>query len=284
MSRFRKSVFVALAAVGVLAIWAVVYNRTTYPYGASHCCIIGINMALLNYAEEHGGKFPAGEASPEASLSLLNGPNYIDPSEGPNLLRGMIISEKIARRALEKDGHLGPDSCGWHYEPGLTRADNPKLALLWCKSALGHNGQRMKDGGREVVFVGSGIGWVSGDKWPAFLQEQKTLLEHRSAQAISGVPLLTGIVELPDGRRVDRVEENYTLSETSKSSAGTGSGTSSGTGLNSSLFVCYRAPLQNGSMTRTLSFSDLVSDPVTVTFTEGVPDLTEVVFKMHKKQ
>ena len=39
----------------------------------------------------------------------------------------------------------------------------------------------------------------------------------------------------------------------------------------------------NGSYTRILSFGDLVSDPVTVTFVEGVPDKTTVMFKMRKK-
>ena len=37
-------------------------------------------------------------------------------------------------------------------------------------------------------------------------------------------------------------------------------------------------------MTRTLSFSNLVSDPVTLTFTDGVPNVTNFVFKMRSRQ
>ena len=100
--------------------------------------------------------------------------------------------------------------------PGLTRADDPGLALLWCKSPLGHNGERTKNGGWQVVFLGRGIEWVSGRKWPAFLQEQRELLKHRNARAINGVPLVTGTVELPNGSQIDQVDGFYTLREDSK--------------------------------------------------------------------
>ena len=130
-----------------------------------------MNLALRQYAEEHGGRYPAGESSPEASLSLLYKSDQIDPYT----LRGMIVPEETTRRILESGRLLSAESCGWHYVPGLTQADDSQLALLWCKEALGHNGQRTKDGGRQVVFVDSDVRWVSGAKWASFLEEQKQL-------------------------------------------------------------------------------------------------------------
>jgi len=47
------------------------YFAWFYPYRPSHCCDIGLMFALDRYARDHNGAFPAGEATPEASLSLL---------------------------------------------------------------------------------------------------------------------------------------------------------------------------------------------------------------------
>jgi len=280
MSKRRLIIsLIVMVVVILLGRWMVYYTQT-FPYGSSHCCIIQFICTLEQYAEENGGKYPAGESSPEASLSLL----YKSNGMPPDILRGMTVPEKTVRRILEGGGLLGPDSCGWHYVPGLTRADDQKLALLWCKSALGHNGQRTKDGSREILFVGGRLGLISGDEWPAFLQEQEDLLKLRSAKALEGVPLVTWSIELPDGSRSDRADSPYTLKEESKDikSSASGTGTSSGTKLSRSALLCWQAPLQNGTVTRTLSFSNMVSDPVTVTFTEGVPNVTNPIFVMRK--
>jgi hypothetical protein len=54
-----------------LGVAGVAYYRSIHPYGQSHCCILAINMALEDYANEHSGCYPAGESTPEASLNLL---------------------------------------------------------------------------------------------------------------------------------------------------------------------------------------------------------------------
>jgi hypothetical protein len=41
--------------------------------------------------------------------------------------------------------------------------------------------------------------------------------------------------------------------------------------------------MEDGSFTRTLSFDQFVSDPATVTFKNGIPDRTNVVFQMRVK-
>ena len=277
----RKRLITVAIVLGTIALLVVgggmFYYKWKYPYGWSHCCIIGMMSSLEQYAEEHGGHYPAGESSPEASLSLLCRSNYIDAYT----IRGMTVPESTVRPILERGGLLGPDSCGWQYVEGLTQADDPRIALLYCKQALGHNGQRTKDGGRQVVFVGSGgITWVSGDRWPSFLKEQKELLSSRSSRAKTGAPLVTGGIELPAGTYLETVECGYTLTEQSGGPSGSGSGRSSGSALSRSELVWYQAPLMDGYVTRTLSFSNLISDPVTIRFTNGVPDVTNFVFRM----
>jgi len=277
--RFRI-VAVVLAFIGILVIGGGTYYKTKFPYGQSHCCIKGMMFALEQYAAEHAGRYPTGESSPEASLSLLCRSNYLDAYT----IRGMIVPEKTVRAILDSGGLLGPDSCGWNYTDGLTRADDTRIALLYCKQPLGHNGDKTKSGGREVVFVGGNIEWISGSKWPAFLAEQKELLSKRTDRAKAGAPLVDAIIELPDGRHVESVDTSYTLQEQEAATDGSsGNGTSSGNSLGRDSLVWFNAPLRNdfsGYITRTLSFSNLVSAAVTVTFTNGVPDKTNVVFKM----
>jgi len=269
----KRRTLIIFAAVAITAAGAAVYYRVRFPYGQSHCCIIGMSSALEQYAQENGGRYPAGGATPEASLSLLYKSNLVDAYT----LRGMTVPESTVRKILESGGLLAPESSGWQYVPGLTRADDPGLALLWCKMPLGHNGQRTKDRGRQVVFIGRGVEWISGEKWPAFLSEQKALLEHRSSAAVSALPLVTGTIELPDGIRLSRFDGPCTIREETKGPDSSGHGTSSGGGCD---LLWYQPPIQDGTVTRTLSFSNLVSDPVTIVFTKGIPNITNFVYRM----
>jgi hypothetical protein len=273
MLRRHITLISVLACLGILLGLGYIYYKHTYPFGQSHCCIKNMYFALERYADENGGRYPAGQSSAEASLSLLYKSNFMDA----HTLRGMTVSEETTRKILEGGGLLGPDTCGWHYVPGLTKADDPEIAILWCKHALGHFGERTKNGGREVVFVGSGTEWISGDKWPAFLEKQKQLIQNRSARAIAGEPLYSAIIELPDGTHLDKVDGYCTVKEVSKGSTSSGSGTSSGVGCDLRYF---RPPIQDGTVTRTLSFSNLESAPVTLTFRNGIPNTNGFVFKM----
>jgi hypothetical protein len=281
----KKCLYIAaitLGIIGALAITVGVQYKRTYPYGWSHCCIIAMSFSLDQYAEEHAGHYPTGEASPEASLSLLYRSNYVDA----NTMRGMTMSEKTVRRILEGGGLLGPDTCGWHYTEGLTLADDPQIALLYCKQPLGHNGEKTEDGGREVAFVGGYIGRISGEKWQSFLQQQGELLAKRSDRAKAGKPLVDAIIELPDGRQIESIDASYTMHEQDVGTDGSisSNGSSSGTLLNRYAIVWFNPPYSadySGRITRTLSFSNLISAPVTVTFTNGVPDKTDEVFQMH---
>jgi hypothetical protein len=130
-------------------------------------------FALLEYADRHGGWFPKGEASPEASLSLLyrNAP----ASVSANLLRGKTVREDVVRARLEAGQLLTPETCGWHYVEGLRKDDYPQLALFWDKAGLGHNGERLVGGGRFVCFVRGYIEFIPGERWDEFLAEQERL-------------------------------------------------------------------------------------------------------------
>lgn len=171
MHRWVKRIVITTTIVAVLGVGWYVYHRHNYPYGWSHCCDKQLHNSLTYYAEKHGGWFPRGEATPEASLSLMyrDNPEYTPP----NLLRGKTIPLEVVRARLEAGELLTPETCGWHYVEGLRQDDNRKLALFWDKIPLGHNGERLT-GGRWVHLIGD-LDYIPDDKWDEFLTEQARL-------------------------------------------------------------------------------------------------------------
>jgi hypothetical protein len=107
-------------------------------------------------------------------LSLLY-PKYANEY----VLQGKTVPLDEVKGTLERGGRLGPETCGWHYVEGLTLDDDPRIGLCWDKVGLGHNGQRLSDGGRTVLFVNRGSAYIAGARWPAFLEEQEKLLANR---------------------------------------------------------------------------------------------------------
>jgi hypothetical protein len=177
MAPWTKRVGIAATLLGVVAVLGYCYYRYRFPYGWSHCCDKCLMFALHEYAEDHGGTFPAGQPTAEASLSLLY-PKYADAE----ILCGKTVPVDTVRAILERGDRLTPETCGWHYVEGLTLKDDRRLAILWDKAGLGHFGERTSDGGRTVLLVNFGYKYVAGDDWPGFLEEQERLLADRKAK------------------------------------------------------------------------------------------------------
>jgi hypothetical protein len=171
-----------IVAIGIGLVLRYDFERR-FPYGRSHCCDLQLMLSLEEYARNHGGSFPTGESTPEASLSLLY-PKYIDA----DTLRGKTVPEDVVQRTLNSNGRLDPSTCGWHYVEGLTQSDDPRLAIFWDKEPLGHNGELNPDGGHWVHFV-RGFGsreYVAGSRWEMFLAEQDALRKQAIAKRSNG--------------------------------------------------------------------------------------------------
>jgi hypothetical protein len=181
MKRCHLRLIVGIAAVAVASVLLVSGWKWRYPYGWSHSCDMGLSVALETYAEDHHGAFPAGEATPEASLSLLY-PKYLDGEGGVEILRGKTVPFEIVWEKLRRGERLTPDTCGWHYVEGLRRGDDGRLALAWDKVGLGHNGERMAGGGHMVIFVSGIRDHIHEAEWATFLCEQKELLRARKGK------------------------------------------------------------------------------------------------------
>lgn len=168
----RRRVIKVFVALAVIAAAGVAFNGYYFPYGRSHCCDKQLHMALLSYADQHGGWFPRGEASPEASLSLL----YRADSEAvsANLLRGKTVPVADVEARLTAGDLLTPETCGWHYVEGLRQDDDSRLALFWDKVGLGHNGERLRRDRYVHLIDGSGE-FIPTERWAEFLAEQEQL-------------------------------------------------------------------------------------------------------------
>jgi hypothetical protein len=275
-SKFKKMllVFLAVVVVGIAAERISYHNR--FPYGSSHCCILGVDGALQAYAREHGGRFPSGGGCPEASLSLLYS-NYIDAYT----LRGKSVSLQRVEHALNANGKLGPESCGWHYIEGLTLADDPRVAIVWDKVGLGHNGEILKNGAHEVIFVGNAREFIPSTNWAEFLKNQEELIAHRTQEATRGIPSLVASIRLPTGQVITNWEGTYDLSTTHISQGFTGHGSESGNNLE---LVRYRFVPEDAEITwvLTLGEKNLRSKPVSFTVKNGRATPSSVVFEMEK--
>ena len=285
-----------VAVVGLAALYAA--YRAKYPYGMSHCCILQMSGALRTYADDHNGQFPAGQVTPEASLSLLYQSNYANAY----LLRGKTVPEKTVETILKGGGLLGPESCGWHYVEGLTVADDDRIAILWDKVGLGHNGQRFKDGGHEVIFLAGDSQFVAGKDWNGFLKGQQDLLAARTALPNRGKFCLRGQFCFTGGNsqwqssldgpftlyakvlKDYRKQEYVSSTQTPLDSTNGYTVFRSGGALLPSALTWYRGDVPtNGVVEYTLTFPGFRSWPVVVEFTNGAPDAWHVLFEMSRE-
>ena len=178
----RRTKIAAVTAVIVLAVALILlfaWVRHQYPYGMSHCCDIIFYGSFQEYAATHSGAFPSGEATPEASMSLL----YRETGDwraDANLLRGKTVPESVVKEILERGELLTPDTCGWHYVEGLRIDDDPRLALFWDKIGLDHNGGLLEGGGHTVVFVNGKRQHIPAAEWDEFIENQRKLLAERA--------------------------------------------------------------------------------------------------------
>lgn len=256
-----------LLTIGIGGVYA--WRWYTFPYGFSHCCLKQLGTALRSYAEDHDGHFPSGGGSPEASLSLLFRGDY---GMDGQILCGKTKSPEVAQAILERGELLGSDTCDWHYVEGLTLADDRRLAIVWDKVGLGHNGQKLPQGGHSVLRLLGAEEVIPESEWPAFLEMQEQLMAARTEAAKQAIPALTATIRLPSGEVVDHYDAAYTLDD------GRGPESSRGSRLDASALRWYR-PL-DGDYTFVLSFNEWESKPVDVRVLEGQATPDAFVFEM----
>lgn len=231
---------------------------------------IFLHSALVQFALDHDGKFPAGKATPEASLSVMY-PKYIDAFH----LAASVVPLNLTQHKLDRGELLGPESCGWHYVEGLTLNDDPRLAIAWIRN-------REEDGLRSVIFVNGNRDRIPAAEWQGFLADQKRLLASRAELARKGSPVLHAKVRLPDGKIAETLGGPFELQHERKFENSTGTGSRSGPELSTVSLRWYRNVqcLEQGTTTFVLFWNDWRSRPVTVEVTKGRVFPNAIVFEM----
>ena len=143
-------------------------NHLKFPYGYSHRCILQLAAPLFASADEHTGKFPTGEYTPGASMSLLSRTQLLDAE----LLHGKTAPRCMVEAELAGGGLLAHD-CGRHCVAGLRINSDPGIGISWYKVGFGHNGQ--KSDCHEVLFLTGAREFLAKMHWAEFLDEQAKL-------------------------------------------------------------------------------------------------------------
>jgi hypothetical protein len=275
--RYLRYAAIALVIVATAVFLLICIGRVwwqyQHPYGWSHCCLKGLGSALRQYAVENGGHYPAGASCPEASLSLLDRGHNGDFAE---VLSGKTKSAETARAILQRGELLGPDTCDWHYVEGLTLADDYRLAIVWDKVGLGHNGGKLPQGGHSVSRLNCMEDVIPESEWPQFLEEQQRLMAARTEAAKKGIPALLARVRLPNGKVVDHYDASYSLTlDGAYSHLFNGSGSR----LYASDLRWWRLS-DDGIFKVTLSLNGWTSKPVVVQVWHGKATPSSVIFEM----
>jgi hypothetical protein len=278
--RYLRWVAILLFATTVAALLLVGLGRAwrqhEYPYGWSHCCLKGLALSLQQYAQENSGHFPAGGSCPEASLSLLDRGHNGDCAQE---LCGKTKSVEAARAILQQGKPLGPDTCDWHYVEGLTLADDYRLAIVWDKIGLGHNGAKLPRGGHSVSRLDCMEEVISESEWPQFIEEQQRLMAARTEAAKKGIPALAAKIRLPNGKVVNHYDASYRFELEGKYCH---SFSGSGSSLDASVLRWWTLS-DNGVFTVALSLNGWTSKPVLIQVWQGKATPNSVVFEMQSE-
>ena len=176
MRRSIKVLIVLVALVGACAAYVLthplIFNESFFEH--AHCIKIAAG-ALVMYAEDHNGKFPAHTNGYGDALVLV-----VEGSGG--CLTGPGYDGDIFKKAAESGQHIPETMCGRVYVQGLSRTDNPEIVLLFDKLATPggdhcHLLRRLRAPlMREVAFVDGSIQAIPESKWPEFARKQIQLL------------------------------------------------------------------------------------------------------------
>ncbi len=58
---------------------------------------------------------------------------------------------------------LGPETCGWLYVEGLNTSDDSRIAIIWDKVGLGHDGQNIDY--HEVLLLDGDRQFIPKSRW-----------------------------------------------------------------------------------------------------------------------
>jgi hypothetical protein len=178
----RRMTVIVCASVVIIAVCALYVRTHPLVFNESFLdhahCIVGTGLSMLTYAEDHGGRFPFDTNGYGDALLLMTNymANFWAGFTGPGY-DGRVFAE-----AAQTGRHIPEQACGRVYVQGLSKTDNPQIALLFDKLATPggdhcHLFRRMfAPLVREVWTIGDGRKVIPDSEWPAYSRHQVGLL------------------------------------------------------------------------------------------------------------
>lgn len=170
MTKTTRTIVLALLSITCIGAASFAYLRHRYPYGMRGGILPQMSIALRLYADDHGGRFPAGRNGPLESLSLL----YPDYAATPLPLAGLSGDVDRVTEQVRMGKPLTEADSSWMYVTGQVFRTNSRGLLLWERSpGICSSGRRTDDpGGHAVVFCDGRMSFIAGWEWPSFLSDR----------------------------------------------------------------------------------------------------------------
>jgi hypothetical protein len=149
------------------ALILVVGCQTPMPSGNRVAFMRSVHVALMNYAADNGGAFPAGDDSYAAFAKL-----YPDYSDVGAELAGLSGSIHAVTNSLVRGVSIS-NLTSWVYIPGLQEGDDMRIAILWeSMPGLTQAGRTSSQRTRPVLLLDGSITNVPLANWEVFLECQ----------------------------------------------------------------------------------------------------------------
>ncbi|HNU53101.1 MAG TPA: hypothetical protein PKJ98_19585 [Verrucomicrobiota bacterium] len=151
-------------------------------FHAHEHCIKQTGAAFRSYATEHDGKFPADTNGFGNALLLLVKGGYLGDTNGHygvGPITGPGDDGEVFREALRTGLRIPEEKCSRVYIQGLSKANNPRLVILFDKRPTPGSDHFHRPWGpllREVCFLDGSMQCIQESSWPAFASNQVELL------------------------------------------------------------------------------------------------------------
>ena len=176
----KKSLTACAVALGAFAGGRVyfmkmdplVFNESFWTH--AHCMKMA-GLDLVEYAQEHGGRYPYHTNGYGDALLLLTN-SWLPSLTGPG------YDADVLEQALKTGQDVPESECGRVYVQGLSESNDPDIALLFDKIPTpgGDHCHLLRrifaPLTREVWTIGSGMQAVGESEWPAYAKRQIELL------------------------------------------------------------------------------------------------------------
>ncbi len=166
--------FLLLVGTGTIFVLCnpLIFNESFFQH--AHC-IKQAGMDFVNYAELHGGQFPADPRGYGNALLQFDPDSYFT-------LTAAGYDEEAYHTAKKNGTPLAEKDCGRVYIQGLNSSVGSKVAILFdkCSTPGGDHCHMISRFtaplGREVAFADGHNEFIPDSDWPAFVQTQLALL------------------------------------------------------------------------------------------------------------